>query len=156
MIEHIADGIQATGTGTRILALLLLAGTIRRTIRVEYALGTTALIGIAKVTFLALARASILARSTTCIRSTRTWIAGIQLIQLLYALFNALHERIAFHTFGTGTAGSVREHTTQSRLSTQSRTRIAALLIDASLLGRTFRAGHTFRSTIRRNSNVVR
>lgn len=114
MIEHIADGIQATGAGTRILALLLLACAIRGTVRVEYALGTTALVGIAEVTLQTLARTSILSCSTTCIDTTRTWVAGIQLIQLLYTLLHTLHEGITFHTLGTVTTWSMRKHTTQS------------------------------------------
>lgn len=77
MVEHIAHGVQATGAGAGILTLLLLAGAIRGTVRVKYALGPTTLIGIAEVTLKTLTGASILTRSTTCIHATRTWIAGI-------------------------------------------------------------------------------
>lgn len=156
VVENIAQGILTTSSRAGILTLLLLAGLVGGTVRVKDAFRAASLIGISKVLWQALARAGILARSTTGIDSTGAGIAGIKLIQLLNPLFGAESEWITLHTLGTDAAGSVGDDAADRRLSTKSWTRIAALLLYAGLACWALRASHTFGSAVWRSSNVVR
>lgn len=58
MVHHIALGILSTASGAGIAALLLLAGSVRRAIRVQHALRTTAFIGVSEVVRKTLTRSS--------------------------------------------------------------------------------------------------
>lgn len=77
MIHNVALGVLATAAGTRITALLLLAGTIRGTVRVENTFRAASLVGITKVLGQTLTGASSIALNALSIGTTRRWLTGI-------------------------------------------------------------------------------
>lgn len=85
VIGNTAIGIGATGTGTGIAALLLLARLVGGAVRVAYAFGSARLIGVSEVVGQALTRADAVAFSANGIRSTGVRLTGCYLL-VHYAL----------------------------------------------------------------------
>lgn len=131
MVYHLAIGILATGAGARILALLLLAGAIRRTIRVEHTLWSATLVGIAKVFGQALTRASAIPFTAFSIGSTGTWVAGCAHLNVAHNLRTTLHEGISGEALLAYALHGVADHTAFGIQATSARTGIHTLLVHA-------------------------
>jgi hypothetical protein len=77
MTVGVADGVDAAGSRTRVDTLVVDAGPVSRTIRVENALWAAGQVGVAKVTGDAGAGTGAQLGAALCISSTRRWLAGI-------------------------------------------------------------------------------
>lgn len=87
MINDATLCIQSTLTWARIATFLLHTSTMRGTIAIQDTLGTTSLVGIAKVVGQARAGAYIAMRTTNCIRTTRIGLTRIRWGLRVYKLW---------------------------------------------------------------------
>lgn len=108
MVEHLTDGIVATGARAGIHALVAHASLVPRTIRRECALGSATLVGITLVVVLA----ATLTAKAIGIRSTRVraaWIVGtIDNLHLWFLV--ATHKWISSEAFNAVADGQMIEY----------------------------------------------
>lgn len=148
MIDYLTVGISTTGAGTRILTLLLLTGTIRRTIGVKNTLGTTTVVGIAKVFRQTLTRSNTVPFATNSIGPTWTRAAGCTHFDISFDFWTALNEWITGKALLADALHHMADDAAVSVGATASWAWINTLLVNTSQLTATVRAGDTLRSTI--------
>lgn len=149
MVPSVTFSINTTDSRARIAAFILYTRLIRRTIRVYDTFRFATFIRISKVFWQALTCTCSILFATDCIDSTRVWTAWGNKLRWLRILQNvALWERIASMTCSTQAHRGVADNMTLSIGSTETWAWIFTLLIDASQMAGTFRAGDTFGSTI--------
>lgn len=137
MIDNLALGILATCAWTGITALLIEAGAIRGTIRIDHTLGSTTLVGITKVFGQALTGAGTAAFLALGINSTGTRVAGLQDLNGCLPNWAALGKWISGETRFTQAHRGVAEDATVGIKSTETWTGIHTLLVDTSQAGGT-------------------
>lgn len=142
VVNHLALGVLATGSGARIAAFLVHTRQIRRAVGVQNTLGTTAIVGISEVIRQTLTRSCTTALFALGIYATRAGVAWLQNFNGGIPNGTALTKRIPSEAAVAQAHGSVTENTAVGILTTESWARIRAFLIDARLIGGTLRVGN--------------
>lgn len=148
VVNHLALGIEATGSRTRITALLLYAGPVAGTVRVDSALGSADLRRIAVVTRQALADAPVVVGQADGVDAARTGTARQDPNRRrtwLYPRANAVG--IALVAVGTVADGTVGHHTAEGGLAAAAGTGIEALVVATGLVRGTVGAAQALRPT---------
>lgn len=157
MVDNLALGVLAAGSGTRILTFVPNAGTVRRTIGVQDTLGATTFVRISKVILDAGTRTSTVLLPTVGVGAARTWDTRGQILFGIVGLNElAAGERIAGVSFLARTARRVVHHGTLGVEAARTGARVGTLLPNARLVLGTFRAEHALGPAVWRRSGVVR
>lgn len=132
MIAHKALGILSTASWAGVATLLIEAGTIRGTIRVQYTFRTTSLVGITKVLGQALTGAHTILFATLGIGATRIRVARLYNLWRFTLYGRAKHEGISIVARLAIAHGTVAEHTTLRVAAAETWTRILATIVEAN------------------------
>ena len=157
--DGVADGVDATGSGTWVDTFVVDAGPVGGAVGVEDALGPTADIWVAKVSRQAGAGTSSLLGTALGIGSAGCWIAGVNYFgggrgSCLHDL-SALTERVSGVSWLALTDGLVVLDFADCVRTAGSRTGVNTLLVDAGFVTGTFGVDDALWSTVGRYSNIV-
>jgi len=118
VIDHLTLGVLAASAGTWVTAFLVDTCLIRRAVRVQNALGTTAIIRISEVIRQTLAGSGPTTFLALGIHAAGTGVAGLQNFRRTISYWTTLTKRISGEATVTQAHGTMTEHPTNGILTT--------------------------------------
>lgn len=152
MIDYMTLSILATSTRTWILAFVLYASLIRRTISIQNAFRSASFVRISKVFRQTLARSCTVLFTTNSIWATWARVAWVYILRFRVSLYWTITEWISGMTSCTNACRSVTYNVTFSVCATESRARIFTFLVNAGQVACTLWTGDALGSTVWRGS----
>ena len=157
VIPDCTRGMDSTGAGAGVSALLLHTGQVVGALCVDQTLGSAAHIGVTNVVRDASAGPGSLSCGALSIGTTRSGVAGVNDLRSGYDFRyeGTSRERVSSVTNWTVADGIVVDCSTSCIVTTCSNAWVTALVLDTSFVAWAFGIQDTFRSTVWRDTNVA-